>query len=635
MSLNILFLFQANTVNFWCFACWLLLPFLLGLGLGYWIWGAYKALVEERDLKISRLNRKISDNEKEQIDLKYKLESTNNISTKLKASLADSQAENSSLHSRLRLAEEAATKVEVVEEVTEEVVEETPLAVVETVEETIVEEVVEETVVEEVVEEVQPPIKEVVIAATAATAVAATVAATPSEDEKEDDYLPCKEYIGHSVNDKRNNVAFFKHSNGQYYFALYAEDGSVRLRSEGFSKAQLRDKELSGVVRFKDNPEMYKRVQKGKYYMDVLFDETGREVGRSCLQKQEEATTEVKAEEAAPVETAEVKVEDAKVSERKVITVKRTVNISGLEDLDGIDATSQRKLIDLGFGSMTALAAASQTDLANRFAGTGLNWKHWWNQSKYATNGDWAKFYALQNEKSTKTSLSADTPVAEVPNTTLPEATPLQAVPTTKTLTKENQYQVYFNNDNLQIIEGVGPKIEKILKEAGYSTWGLLANASYNDLKKVMSDAGPRYRIHNPKSWSKQAQLANDNKWDELINYQKFLENTIGTDSAYSKVEKLLNKNLGFANSEVNDLKIVEGIGPKIEGLLKAGGINTWKGLSNASVDKLKLILLNAGNRYRLADPSTWPIQAGMAHRQEWTKLKEYQDLLQGGKRVS
>ncbi len=623
MLLNI-FLFQVgNVASFRCYALWCFLPFLLGLLIGYWIWGAYKAMVAERDAKIQRLNKTISDNEKEAIDLKYKLESADSLTTKLKSSFSECQSENSSLNRKLRLAEAAAIPA-----VTEEIVEETPLAIVaEPEEELVVEEIVEETIEE------TPPVQKAAVAA-AATAVAVKAASPSNEDDKEDDYLPCKEYLGHAVNDKRNNVAFFKHSNGQYYFALYAADGSVRLRSEGFSKAQLRDKELSGVVRFKDNPEMYKRVQKGKYYMDVLFDETGREVGRSCLQK--EIEVEATAPEVAPKE-AEAPAQE--VAKKQTITVKRTVNISGLEDLDGIDASAQSKLMGLGFGSMTALAAASETDLASRFAGSGLNWRHWWNQSKYATNGDWAKFYALQNSKNTVAPIEVEPEeVAEVTAPVTPvevPAAPIQAVASVKSVSKKNQYQIYFSNDNLQIIEGVGPKIEKILKEAGYNTWGILANASFNDLKKVMSDAGPRYRIHNPKSWSKQAQLANDNKWEELINYQKFLENTIGTDSAYSKVEKLLNKNLGFSNSELNDLKIIEGIGPKIEGLLKAGGINTWKDLSNASVDKLKLILLNAGNRYRLADPSTWPIQAGMANRREWTKLKEYQDLLQGGKRIS
>ena len=111
------------------------------------------------------------------------------------------------------------------------------------------------------------------------------VAKAPAPAEVEDDYLPCREYEGHHVNDKQNNVAMFKHSNGQYYFAIYNADGSVRIRSEGFSNALDRDKELSGVLRNINNPDMYTTTRKGDYYITILKDKTGREVGRSCLQK--------------------------------------------------------------------------------------------------------------------------------------------------------------------------------------------------------------------------------------------------------------------------------------------------------------------------------------------------------------
>jgi len=107
----------------------------------------------------------------------------------------------------------------------------------------------------------------------------------PKSTEKEDDYLPCKEYAGRTVNDKDNNVALFKHENGMFYFALYNKDGSVRLRSEGFVDAKTRDEELSGVLKYSNSPEMYTKLEKGKYFMDILKDKTGREVGRSCLQK--------------------------------------------------------------------------------------------------------------------------------------------------------------------------------------------------------------------------------------------------------------------------------------------------------------------------------------------------------------
>lgn len=121
--------------------------------------------------------------------------------------------------------------------------------------------------------------------AAAALATGAVAAAKPKPTDKDDDYLPCKEYHGHAVNDKINNVAFFKHTDGQLYFAMYDDDGDVRIRSEGFRTAAERDSELSGVLRLKDNPNYYKRIEKGDYFMDVLYDETGREVGRSCLRK--------------------------------------------------------------------------------------------------------------------------------------------------------------------------------------------------------------------------------------------------------------------------------------------------------------------------------------------------------------
>lgn len=195
-------------------------------------------------------------------------------------------------------------------------------------------------------------------------------------------------------------------------------------------------------------------------------------------------------------------------------------------------------------------------------------------------------------------------------------------------------YVALVGLDNLQIIEGIGPKIEQLLKNAGYTSWGAVAAASYDDLKKLLEAAGPRYRIHDPKSWPEQARLATEGKWDDLIKYQKFLdggkENT-GDFESDSKLEKLIAKKMGYSTNP-NDLKIVEGIGPKIEGLLHAAGVKTWSDLAGTSVDRLREILAEAGERYRLADPTTWPKQAELAAKGNWDELKEYQDFLSGGK---
>ncbi len=89
------------------------------------------------------------------------------------------------------------------------------------------------------------------------------------------------------------------------------------------------------------------------------------------------------------------------------------------------------------------------------------------------------------------------------------------------------------------------------------------------------------------------------------------------------------------ADSPADDLKKIEGIGPKIEQLLKEADIKTFAALAAAKVDRLKAILADAGNRYATHDPTTWPQQAEMAAAGKWDELKKWQDELDGGKVVS
>ncbi|KAF2338133.1 hypothetical protein [Flavobacterium tistrianum] len=81
-----------------------------------------------------------------------------------------------------------------------------------------------------------------------------------------------------------------------------------------------------------------------------------------------------------------------------------------------------------------------------------------------------------------------------------------------------------------------------------------------------------------------------------------------------------------------NDLKIVEGIGPKIESLFIEAGIKTWQNLSQASTEKLRAILDAGGENYAMHNPSTWARQALMAYQGKWKELKDWQDSLLGGK---
>lgn len=81
-----------------------------------------------------------------------------------------------------------------------------------------------------------------------------------------------------------------------------------------------------------------------------------------------------------------------------------------------------------------------------------------------------------------------------------------------------------------------------------------------------------------------------------------------------------------------DDLKKIEGIGPKIEKLCNAIGIYTWRQLSQTSTDRLAKMLADAGADYRTAVPGTWPRQAELAADGKWDQLKQYQDELKGGR---
>lgn len=83
-----------------------------------------------------------------------------------------------------------------------------------------------------------------------------------------------------------------------------------------------------------------------------------------------------------------------------------------------------------------------------------------------------------------------------------------------------------------------------------------------------------------------------------------------------------------------DDLKMVEGIGPKIEEIFNTVGINTFADLEKTSADKLKSILAEAGNRYKAHDPTTWSRQAGLAAKGSWAELRKWKDELDGGKEV-
>jgi predicted flap endonuclease-1-like 5' DNA nuclease len=81
-----------------------------------------------------------------------------------------------------------------------------------------------------------------------------------------------------------------------------------------------------------------------------------------------------------------------------------------------------------------------------------------------------------------------------------------------------------------------------------------------------------------------------------------------------------------------DDLKVIEGIGPKIQGLFHNFDIKTWQALSTTSVSKCQEVLDSGGERYKIHDPASWPMQAKMCYEGKWKELFRWQEEHKHGK---
>jgi predicted flap endonuclease-1-like 5' DNA nuclease len=81
----------------------------------------------------------------------------------------------------------------------------------------------------------------------------------------------------------------------------------------------------------------------------------------------------------------------------------------------------------------------------------------------------------------------------------------------------------------------------------------------------------------------------------------------------------------------LDDLKVIEGVGPKIETLCHGIGIRTWFDLSTTEVSLLRTMLADAGSQFRTHNPQTWPQQAALLAAGEWEAFKALTDELDSG----
>lgn len=174
-----------------------------------------------------------------------------------------------------------------------------------------------------------------------------------------------------------------------------------------------------------------------------------------------------------------------------------------------------------------------------------------------------------------------------------------------------------IQHDDLTQIDGIGPFLEKQLNDTGIFTYEQIARWDGSDIHQVTQQI--RYfpgRIER-ENWVGQA--------IHLSQQASQSSNPTAYDTAAS-----IN---ALYPADHTDLTIIEGIGPRIESLLREAGINTWDDLAEADLEQLTN-LLNAHN-LQFHNPSTWTAQARLAAGGHWELLKEYQEQLKGGQDVS
>ncbi len=113
---------------------------------------------------------------------------------------------------------------------------------------------------------------------------------------------------------------------------------------------------------------------------------------------------------------------------------------------------------------------------------------------------------------------------------------------------------------------------------------------------------------------------------------EKKTEKKESTEKA-KKAESVKPAGKAVKKVKADDLKKIEGIGPKIAEILSASGIDTFEKLAQADPKAIsELLVEKGGKRYAMHDPSTWPKQARLAADGKWDELKALQDNLKGGR---
>jgi predicted flap endonuclease-1-like 5' DNA nuclease len=342
-----------------------------------------------------------------------------------------------------------------------------------------------------------------------------------------------------------------------------------------------------------------------------------------------------------------------------------------LQRIEGIGPKIASALVAAGYPSYASIAAASEDELRQAVAGQGIKFApaaaSWADQAQYLVDSDTKGLDEYQDylvggqERRAKFNEKVDyTDVDEIAGAEAKAAAIAQdEAEAAAVAAAEPEPEPEPEPQDLQRIEGIGPKIETALKAAGYTTYAKVAGASEDELRAALASAGIKF-APAAKNWADQAQYLVDGDEDGLREFQdylvggqerraKFSDKVDYADvdeiaDADAKAEAIAEDEAETAAAtaseaaepqpepepEPQDLRRIEGIGPKIEATLKAAGYTTYAKVAAASETELRAALTAGGIKFAPA-AANWAHQAQYLADGDEAGLQEFQDYLVGG----
>lgn len=107
------------------------------------------------------------------------------------------------------------------------------------------------------------------------------------------------------------------------------------------------------------------------------------------------------------------------------------------------------------------------------------------------------------------------------------QSKPVKVVPPKSTFDAVAAKSVFgkkIKEDDLTVVEGIGPKIKELFHNHEVTTWAALASCSVEKCQEVLKSGGKRFEMHKPGTWPRQADLAAKGLWKELNDWQDQLD---------------------------------------------------------------------------------------------------------------